>query len=163
MTETVKCESGNEYEWTQPPRHVHWKHGRIARTFNQRSAEFFDGGDLPQEEKARRYEEQGIAMLEALTDDERARLEAYIDDVLRCGLGSGVDVRQIPGGDYFELFARSVYGVKTQKVATEEGTTDVESVDNFSDEPALPGLREDVPDVLAGGVEAHGVEVIAAG
>ena len=143
MSETITCKSGNTYEWTRPPRHVHWRHGRTAQTFYNKVnevAEGYTGDELTEQER-------GVLLLESMSEQEAEALERYISDVLRHGLGYEPTQDRVPEPDFWELFGRAVYGVKEAKVETTEGEMSVEALDTFREGPGLPADDSDVPDV----------------
>lgn len=145
--ESVAAPSGKVYQWTQPPRRVHWKHGRAGRTFASKVQEIAEGTGAEVSD-----DERGMMLLESLSDSELERLEVYADDVLKHGLGHPPG--DMPETDYWYFFARSVYAVKEMKVETTEGDTTVEAVGTFRKKLGLPSDGEDVPDAGA----EHGAE-----
>lgn len=161
MSETIKCSSGKEYQWRNPPRHVFWKHGRIANYHAQRVSEINamddaeregaenmteEGRVLAKERERQRDSEKFYRFMEGMTDEQRARFEEYTSDVIKAGTGMA-DISQISDGDFWELFTRAMRGNEQAKVETAEGETTVETVENFPAEPPLPAVQPDVPDV----------------
>lgn len=141
MPETITGPSGKTYQWTQPPRHVHWRHGRAAQTFQNKVNEIVgESPDMPDDEK-------GLRLMEAMSAGEAAALERYVNDVLKSGLGYEPTPDRVPEIDYWFFYGISVYAVKGAKVETTEGVTDVETLDNFRQEPGVSEAGEDVPDV----------------
>lgn len=142
MSKEIVGESGKVYQWNKPPRYVHWRHGRIAHSFHSRfRAATGETSDLS-------HEERGLRLFEQLTEDEAICLEAYVSDVVRSGLGITLDeVRLIPEGDFWQLFALEVYGLNTAQIETTEGVTDAQTVSTFRTKPLLPETGEDVPHV----------------
>lgn len=158
MAETITCASGNKYEWAQPPRYVHWRHGRTGQTFFNKVREIAEG-DPDGEVSA---QERGMRLLENLTEPEGAALERYMSDVLKAGLGYEPTQDKVPEPDYWELFGRAVYGVKGMKVETTEGEMSVETLDTFREEPGLPADGADVSDVRRKRLEEDGSALPAA-
>lgn len=149
MSEKIEAPSGKTYNWTKPPRHVHWRHGRIASAFSAKMQALSGNGSAGVSD-----EERGLLLLESMTADEAERLQRYVDDVVRAG--TGVSPSELPEVDYWFLFARAVYGNPETKVETAEGVTTAGAVETFRDEPGLSDGGEDVPDVRGEAFEAHG-------
>jgi peptidoglycan hydrolase-like protein with peptidoglycan-binding domain len=156
MAETITCTSGNKYEWTRPPRHVHGRHGRTGQTFFNKVREIAEGD--PENELS--AQERGMRLLESLSERDAAALQRYMDDVIRAGLGRAPE--DVPEPDYWELFGRSVYSVKETKVETTEGDTTAAAVETFRAQPGVPADGEDVPDVRTAPVEGDGAPAPAA-
>ena len=143
MPKTITCKSGNTYEWTRPPRHVHWRHGRTGQTFQSKLNEIAEGDS----EGALSPEERGLLLFESLSEHDAAALERYMNDVLRVGLSYEPTPDRVPEGDFWELFGRAVYWVTDAKVETTEGEMGVETLDTFREEPGVSQEGADVPDV----------------
>lgn len=142
--EKVTCETGNVYEWTRPPRTIHWRHGRIAGKFEKRRKELLEN-KLPEET----FNDLGLRLLESLSPDEAEKLKAYIDDLHRAALGADFDVDSMPESDYWELYARAAYMNPQQTVETKEGEMSVADIETFPQKPELSPVRADVSDVPA--------------
>lgn len=153
MPETITCTSGNTYQWTSPPRHVHWRHGRTGQTFQQKVNAIAEGDPEGEMDAT----ERGMRLMESLSEHDAAALERYINDVLRHGLGYEPTQDKVPEGDFWELFGRAVYGVGATKVETAEGDTTAEAVETFREDAGVPAAGEGVPDVRRKTIGAHGV------
>lgn len=154
------------YDWQRVPRSVHWRHKRIQQTYFNLFAEIargeVEGGEESAEEREARKGRQGLALLEAMSDDETRRFELWINDVLRAGLGSEIDVtdqEQLPEVDYWWLFGLSAHSNPEAVVETEEG--DELTAGQLAEFPAESGLPPPGADVSH--VRGEAVEVIAAG
>ena len=144
----IKAPSGKVYNWTRPPRHIHWKHGRVGQAFAVKMQEIQSGSNgLDDTEK-------GIRLMESLSDSEVTKLQTYVDDVLRAGLGYEPD--EVPEPDYWYLFGQAVYSRPDAIVETTEGETDVETVTNFRPESALSEAGESVADVRGEAIAEDG-------
>jgi hypothetical protein len=168
MSDTVTCTSGNVYDWRMPPRHLHWKHGRIADHYRRKVLELNADDGLrrqilesmtPEERKEAEQKnnvEKFYQFMESMTDDERGRLEAYASDLVKAGTGRS-DISDMPDPDLWELFAlaRGV-AIPDATVDTDEGEVDAAVIESFRSESGVPPVLADVQDVREDAVEAHG-------
>ena len=154
MAEEYQLPTGRKVNYSNVPRHVLWKHGRISQTFQVKAAELSQRDDL-------NFDERGLALLESLTDDERVKFQAFADDVVkRC---TGEDPDSFAEIDYFTLVGKVLYSLNGAKVQTKEGETDTDSVVTFPEQSGVSGDGEDVQDISsapvredANLVSAHG-------
>ena len=143
MPETIICKSGNTYQWTRPPRHVHWRHGRTGQTFQNKVNDIAESDP----DNLLSDQERGMLLLESMSEDEAAALERYIVDVLKSGLGYEPTQDRVPEPDFWELFGRAVYGSKEAKVETTEGEMSVETLDTFREKSGVSTEGAGVPNV----------------
>lgn len=135
----VKLTNGEEREVSRCPKYVMWRHGRAASIFAHRIQEIARGyKDLS-------AEDQGMMLLETMTDDEGEKFEAFADDVVRHSFKPALkDVSLVKPEDYMPIFAKTFYGEPDAKVETEGGEASIQDVETFPDESAISETSEDV-------------------
>lgn len=136
-----------EVELVRPPRYVFWRHGRSAKIFSHRVNEIM-AATRGEDGKPGDPEEQGIMLLGSMEELEAIKLQAFADDVVRHSLKPQVKVDELTEISYWKVFAHRLYSKPDTPVETEEGETDIKTVETFCNESPLSPHVENMQDVL---------------
>jgi hypothetical protein len=90
--------------------------------------------------------ERGLALFDSLSEDEAQKLQAYVDDVIKNSTDI-VDVDALSEDDYWEIFGLALYATPGAPIETEDGETDVKSVENFPVQSEVSAISQSMPDV----------------
>lgn len=136
-----------EVELIRPPRFVLWRHGRSAKTFSHRVEEIAaatkgEGGEPPD------VEEQGLRLLESMSEHEAMKFQEFADDVVRHSTRPNVKVDELTETSYWTVFGHLFYSKPDTPVETKEGETDIKTVESFPKESPFLPVSEEVSDVL---------------
>lgn len=124
-----------EVELVRPPRYVLWRHGRSAKTFSHRVEEI--AAASKGEEVEPDVEEQGLRLLESMTEQEAVKFQAFADDVVRHATEPRVKVDELTEISYWTVFGHLFYSKPNTPVETKEGETDIKAVESFPQESEL--------------------------
>lgn len=151
-----------EVELVRPPRYVLWRHGRSAKIFLHRVNEITAAAKGEDGERAD-TEEQGLMLLESMSEPEAIKFQAFADDVVNHSTKPQVQVSELSELSYWNVFGHVFFSRPDTPVETEEGETDIKAVETFPAEPGVSPLSENVPDVPAVGIAENGNQVSASG
>jgi hypothetical protein len=136
----VTLHSGRKVNIKRVPRYVLWRHGRTANTFQMKAFEAAQMKSVEEEQDDKRIlAERGFALIESLSEDERQKLQAYIDDVIKSSTDIE-DVDALSEDDYWEIFGRILYATPDAPIETKDGETDAQSVETFPPQSTLSGV-----------------------
>lgn len=140
----ITLPSGREVDYTRPPRRVFWRHGRIGQTFQVKVNE------IAKSNEGMSAAEQGLLLLESLSEDESRRFQAFADDLVRHATNEDPDTFEEL--DYFTVVGKVLYSIPGATIETKEGAASVEDVENFSSKRKLSKNRKKVSHVRAASV-----------
>lgn len=160
----VTLPSGEVVEFRPPRPEIGWRHGKVARTFKAQfdSVNSLDGMSP---------EEKGIQMLEVMTPEQMKGLKAFADDIVQASVVSPqiriaakgeevgddeIEIEDVPREDYWYIFAAATHGLPERVVETKGGETSVADLESFHDEPPLPDIGANSPDLQSETVATHG-------
>lgn len=136
--EKITLKSGKVINWHKCPRYVLWRHGRTAHTFQLKAQEAEQSGIEDPVER-------GLSMFESLSEFEAIKLQKFADDIIKNSTDESPD--ELSEEDYWEIFGLTMYSNQNSKIETEDGETDVESVESFSEESVIQDSSPDVQDI----------------
>lgn len=125
----------------RPKRSILWKHGRTARMFSHKVEQIANG------EKEADIEEQGLVLLESMSEAEADKFQAFADDVVRNSTVPKINPEDLTEISYWQVFGHVFYAIPNSAVETSEGDTTLESVENFHPESELSVVSTAVQDV----------------